>query len=183
MKLFNENLKKADYFSAGLIAVTIILRLVELRSINIYAKIDAIMCVISLLFGIIYILNGHSKNVAKDYKMFMLFYAISTLFAVMVPSLDLVNGRSGLPLYAAIVIDLATSICAFVLAFGKDLGHKKSILFVLVALFVSVIKLFINTIDLDLSHSIPTIAHLMQAIIAYLFVSAKYEDKEARGTK
>ena len=183
MKLINDNLKKAGYFNAVLIAIAIVLRLINFKDISLYAKIDAAVCVISLLFGLLYSINGYSKDVAKDYKMFMLFYAISAMVSIIVPVLDLLNVGIGSLKFVSVAIDAITTTCAFMLAFGKDLGYEKSIKYVTLALSVSIIKLLLNIVKLDFTHSIPSSAHLIQAIIAYVFVSAKYKDKEARGTK
>lgn len=183
MKLSIEDLRKAGYVNIVLIVGAIILRLFYFNDFPTIVKADAIICIISLIFGLIYSINGYTKNVAKDYKMFMLFYAFSILFSVVVPLSEIINGRFSVIMLIVISFDIIPLICALLLTFIKDLGQKKSSIIVTILFLFCAAKTLIFIANSTFIQSTSNIAHLVQAIIAYIFVCAKYADKEARGTK
>ena len=77
MKLINENLKKVGYVNAVLIIVAIVLRAIIIPTAPTLIKIDAIACILALISGLVYCLNGYKKDVAKYYKAFMILYLVS----------------------------------------------------------------------------------------------------------
>ena len=87
MKLINDNLKKAGYFNTVLIMIAIILRIVSLGGLPLHVLFDSVLCIIALIFGLFYSLNGYKKDAAKYYKMFMYLYFASSVLSFLAPLL------------------------------------------------------------------------------------------------
>lgn len=175
MKFINENLKKAGYFNAVLIVLAIVLRLRLSAEAAIIIKIDSIVTVIALVFGLIYALNGYKKESAKYYKGFMCLYLISSAVSILSPALAPLPGASNNVLT---VINGIIFVLIAILAFVKDLGVNKSTTIAASILLLNVVKLFLsNKISI---HGI--FANFVLACVMCVFVTAKYRDKESRGT-
>ena len=173
MKLLSDNLKKAGYFNAALIIVAILFRLYFITVFPIATKIDSIICIAALIFGLFYSLSGYKKDAAKYYKAFMYLYLISSIFS-------LVASCDGNVL--SIIANVIILVSAFILSFVKDLGEKKSDGLALVILAISIFKLCIVTTK-TIPHISVAFANLMLACILCVFVAAKYADKKSRGAK
>ena len=182
MKLLSNNLKKAGYFNAILIVIAIVFRLFAFSSGVVY-KVDTVICILALIAGLIYSLMGYTKAVANYYKVFMLLYAINSAESIIPPVVGALNaGKTVVLLFA--LVPAIIMICALILAFAKDLGKEKSTTLSWIILAVSIAKVVLEFCLPDgIHHLTATIAYLIQAIIAFVFVAAKYADKKSRGTK
>lgn len=184
MKLINDNLRKAGYFNAVLIVIAIVLRTISFSSIPTLGKVDSILCIVSLLFGLIYALNGYKKDASKYYKAFMYLYLLSAvitlILAFSVATIEL--GDYGILVIIANVVIL---ISIFVLAFIKDLGEKKSNNLAILVFALNIFKLLFNTAIKGTIMPILSagFANIMLSCILCLFVSAKYAEKGSRGAR
>ena len=177
MKLIDDNLKKTGYFNATLIVIAIILRVIVIPTAPILIKIDSIACLLALISGLVYCLNGYKKDVAKYYKAFMILYLISNISSIAMSILHASN-------IILIIANAVIIICVAFLALGKDLGEKKSNSFALVVLAINAIKLIYNIVANPTVGTVRGgITSLILACILCMFVSAKYADKASRGAK
>lgn len=175
MKFINDNLKKAGYFNAALIIIAIVFRLYFIGIFPTAIKIDSIICTIALIFGLFYSFNGYKKDAAKYYKGFMYLYIISSLFSLVASIL----GDGNL---LVIVANTIVLVLVSMLAFVKDFGETKSNGAALVILAISIFKLCLVATK-TIPHISVAFANLILACILCVFVSAKYADKETRGTR
>ena len=179
MKLINSNLKKVGYFNAVLIVVAIVLRIFQIVSMPIYVKIEAVICIIALLFGLFYCLSGYKKDAAKYYKAFMYLYLISSLFALIGPAFSILGDRNILIIISRVLVFIAV----FVLAFVKDLGENKSNKLALAILVINVVTLCFGVATKAIPFISMHLGNVVLACILCMFVSAKYADKASRGAK
>ena len=178
MKFINDNLKKAGYFNATLIIVSIIVKLITIKEVPTLVKIDSTLCIIALVFGLFYSLSGYKKDAAKYYKVFMYLYFVSNILSL---ASQLIAPMFGKKDFFVVSINAIVLILVFVLTFIKDLGVNKSTNISLIILLLSVIKLFYDVAN---KTTIPSeFVNLILACILCVFVSAKYKDKESRGVK
>lgn len=178
MKLINDNLKKAGYFNTILIIGAIGVKVYSLTKVNTFVKIDSIVCIFALVFGLIYSLNGYKKDVAKYYKIFMYLYLVSSVLSLMAPLVEPILTTINI---FVVTINVALLILVFALAFIKDLGVNKSTNIAMVILLLNIIKLLYNVAN---KITIPSgFANLVLPCISCVLVSAKYKDKESRGAK
>ena len=178
MKLINDNLKKAGYFNAALIVIAIIMKLVTFFNVPTLVKIDSVLCVAALVFGLFYSLNGYKKDAAKYYKGFMYLYFASNIISLLVPLLAPMFEKVN---YFIVSINAIILILAFILTFIKDLGVNKSTILSMLILLLNVIKLFYNVANKTTIQA--GFSNLILACILCVFVSAKYADKASRGAK
>ena len=177
MKLINDNLKKVGYFNALLIVIAIILRAIIIPTAPTLIKIDAIACILALISGLVYCLNGYKKDVAKYYKAFMILYFVSNISSILMSILHASNT-------ILIIANVIIIICVAFLAFSKDLGEKKSNSFALSVLAINAIKLIYDIVASPAAGTVRGgITSLILACILCMFVSAKYADKASRGAK
>ena len=187
MKLINDNLKKAGYFNAALIVIAIAFQVKALFNANalLTDKIFYILYIVGLVSGLIYSLSGYKKDSAKYYKSFMIIYALLSTYSIVSKIVN--NIAIGMELFhiATTILSVIADICIIVLAFTKDLGKSKSYSLIITNLVIIlgstvlgfiVSEGFINLVEIWL----PLV---MLSIIAYIFVCAKFADKEARGAK
>ena len=183
MKLINDNLKKAGIFNSILIVLAIVLELLTIKEALLFEIIDISICVIGLLFGLLYSLNGYKKDVAKYYKWFMYLFALRSIISFIVSISKF--GFDSVPLINLIhIINFVILICVCLLAFVKDFGEHNSKTAACIILVLTGIRLFsdISYASLKDTHY-ATLAIFVQAIITYVLVSQKYADKESRGAK
>lgn len=176
MKIINDNLKKAGYFNIALIVIAIVLRLIIINTVPTIVKIDSIICIAALIFGLFYALSGYKKDGAKYYKAFISLYFVSSIVSlitsIIAPTSESIN------IYI-LFINIVVIVLLFILAFVKDVGISKSTNISLLILLVNIIKMFYTN---KLTYQ-GGFANLILACILCVFVSAKYRDKESRGTK
>ena len=184
MKLLSDNLKKAGYFNAILIVIALVLRLVTFVSIPTLGKVDAIICIVALVYGLIYALNGYKKDASKYYKTFMYLYLLSAVITLILAfSAAIIELKN----YGILVIlaNVVILVSIFVLACINNLGEKKSNYLALLVLALNIFKLLFNVAIKGAIMPIVSagIANIMLACILCVFVSAKYADKKSRGAK
>ena len=176
MKIINENLKKAGYVNTVLILIAIVLRIIGIFKAPALVVIDSIICIAALVFGLIYALNGYKKGVAKYYKIFMYLLVLSSLLALSTLTVEFD--------VLTFICDIIVLACVLILALTKDLGEYKSnccSILILSANLVKCFYTFLKTTDIVLTSA--GFANLVLACILCVFVSAKYTDKESRGSK
>ena len=176
MKLINDNLKKAGYFNAFLTVIAIVLRIFQIVSAPIYVKIEAVICIIALVFGLFYSLNGYKKDAAKYYKAFIYLYLISSLFALIGPILGERN-------ILMIISRALVFIAVFVLAFIKDIGENKSSKLALAIFVINVATLCYGVTSKAIPFIVMHLGNVALSCILCVFISAKYTDKASRGAK
>ena len=177
MRLINDNLKKAGYFNAALIVIAIVLKAICIGIGTTLSKIDSIICIIALMFGLLYSLNGYKKDAAKNYKVFMYLFFISNAFALTAPFAIKVD-------VLILVSNIIMFVLVFVLTFIKDLGVSKSTNLSMLILILTIIKFLYAVAKLGDSLSIYSgFSSLALSCVLCVFVSAKYADKESRGAK
>ena len=156
---------------------------------RIYSAIDLLI----LGFGFFYFINGYKKDAASFYKYYTLLFAFRIFLSIIsVDALFDVNGIGGFPL--KILMALLPYTPVLILALVKDLGKKKS--FTLSGIvFAWYFLCLVATIVISASGSLNVLAMLntmnliksgtMVVFSALLVVMtiAKYQDKDARGTK
>lgn len=177
MKLINENIRKAGYFNAALIAIAIVLKAICIGIGTSLSKVDSIICILALMFGLLYSLNGYKKDAAKNYKAFMYLYFISNAFALTAPLAIEVDAL-------ILVSNIIMFVLVFILTFIQNLGVKKSTNVSMVILIITIIKFLYAVVKLGDSLSIYSgFSSLALSCVLCVFVSAKYKDKASRGTK
>lgn len=192
MKLINDNLKKAGIFNSIIIVLAIILETIDFFKDGILIKkIITVLIIIGLIFGMFYALSGYKKNNAKQYKIFMSIYAFVSVYdAIFALHFLLIPGTinhlsENMVGFITTITKLVPAFCITTLAFDKNLGKKKSIALVATNLVVVVISLLAEVIaykDINQFSGI-YLSLLILSCIAFVFVEAKYTDKESRGAK
>lgn len=180
-----RKLKQLFYNAGGFIIVLcaagIVLRLSEFGKLSALGKVDAIVCVVGLLFGLAYAFSGYVKTSAKLYKIFIVLYSVSSLLSLanFFESVSNKNALKGFGI-AILVGHLAITVLAFVLAFVKDLGRKKSsnISYVLIGINVLI---FMSSLIGNLDYIIVALGNLVLACVVAVFIASKYVDKASRG--
>ena len=176
MELINDNLKKAGYFNSVLIVAAIILRAINFANSPTLMMVDNAVCILALVFGLLYSLNGYKKDAAKYYKAFIYLYLISSLFALIGPILGERN-------ILMIISRALVFIAVFVLAFIKDLGENKSSKLALAIFVINVATLCYGVTSKAIPFIIMHLGNVALSCILCVFVSAKYADKKSRGAK
>ena len=148
-----------------------------------YKIIENIMYAIACIAGLVYVLYGCKKDVAKYYKLFLLLFSFVTLLNV-VTDLFALKARN---IDSSIFGVLGTAICviAMVLTFAKDLGKSNSmgLAYAMLALCAAnSITTFVLCSNI-LGPTVSAAKNLIMVIIGFLFVIEKYNDKESRGAK
>ena len=154
-----------------------------------YISIFAIFNLVNALAficGIIYAWKGYTKQAAGYYKAFIL---LTMLAAVVLAVLNYMNQGFG----TGTVLMIIRIIILAVLAFGKDLGKKRTwmLFWVLVAVdFLYSIISYMFPGALDVTDNVMTVfrmeslfSRLIMDVTIALAIRGKYVDKEARGTK
>jgi len=135
--------------------------------------------VLTGIFAVYYILAGCKKIGGKGYfKCFLLLYAIVSLFPAVI-------GICGEPVGVfGIVSYIVTAVPLFVLAFGLDLGKKKSLILggiVVVSVVCRVIFTLCAGLFSDFMFEI--LSDLLLSLNLILMIFSKYDDKASRGSK
>ena len=184
MKFLTDNLQKAGYINTTFAVLAIIFRISVFGRLEMINKIESVICIIALVFGLIYSLKGYRKDVAFYYKGFMILYSLSSFLSLSASIYEAVNGKNVLTNVVFAIIGAVVLICALMLAFGKDLGKGKSTNLSYIVLMAGTIKVLWNIVMGDsIIYSSASYAYLIQAFIVCVLVSQKYLDKKERGTK
>lgn len=166
-----------------LIAVALGMTLLLSESKNLWVTVSWIISLIAMIPSFIYACNGYRKDVAVYYKTFMGLYALNALITLIVDITKTVG--STYSSYFSTVICAIVFIDYLILTFAKDFGKQKSMavaLCILGAQLISFIRMLISFTKIN-GIFVSASLNLVVAIVAFLFVYAKYQDKAERGAK
>ena len=136
-----------------------------------------IVNIMAMDVGILYLVSGYKKNSAMYYKLFFGLLSVALVIRIV---LFLMNKANTLLLVCSIV----SLILSLVLFLKKDLGRNYSlILFITLFLIEIVIKFPFMTNDASIRRMGNELSMFMLFGTAGFMISAKYIDKELRGTK
>lgn len=189
----DKRLKNAGVITIYAILVAVILRVsLYTTATTVVAQVQSVVCIVALTFGVFYAVKGYKKNGAKNYKGFMILYFFNNLLSIAAPlSIEISTDTFRLVSAVTLAGNIIITICALILALGKDLGKKRSLALSYTILGTNLIKLITVILDLEKNPNITDTKSLAYAIIAYvsnlllaailvIFVDGKYIDKEAR---
>ena len=135
-----------------------------------------------LATGVLYLVRDYSKQAAKYYKLFLILNVIVCILTIFI---DLFFYKSTALMYMISGLNTFKIITLLMLAYGKDLGEKKTWTIFYILLAIDIIKLvfaFINMSNIGFDFSF---AGYVTALIADgtigLAIKGKYDDKKARG--
>ena len=179
----NFSKKVISFITILLVAIATVLGILLLSgSKDFWASIIWGIGVIAMIPSFIYACNGYKKDVAVYYKAFMGLYTLSALITFIA---DIVNTiAKGTP-FVSTIICVVVLINYLILTFAKDFGKQKSMITAFCILGAQLIRFarmlihYNNDNVIFLSASL----NLIVAIVACLFVYAKYQDKTERGAK
>ena len=139
--------------------------------------IASILNIAALGCGMIYLLQGYSKKAAGCYKAFLALTAVFSVFNIYSSFV-----LRGIGLH---VILLAVKvILLLLLAFGKDLGKRKTWIIFFLIVGIDVFVMFTGKTQSVLAYRI--VAYLSKLLMdgtIGLAIRGKYADKDARGTR
>lgn len=143
--------------------------------------IDKVMVVIHMaaaLFGFFYAISGFSKQAAMNYKLFMFLYLLSAI----VNTYEVFINKDFSTISKTICI-LCVIISA-ILTFTMNLGKNKSVIFTILILVFNIVLLLVILIkgNIPFQTQLSGVENALLTAFVCIFVSAKYDDKDARGT-
>ena len=187
-KFVKNNLEKINVFNVVLAVLAIVFtsRLLFAADSSVLDRVANVIRIIGLLSGLLYIAYSYKKNANGYYKGFMIIYALQLVSDVIAKCChDLAIG-----LYAPLSIFTSAcvavgAVCIIVLAFVKNLGVSKSLKLAAVNFWVNTGGAVIGMILVKgaIFHPEFWLTPITIAVLAFVFVCAKYADKEARGAK
>ncbi len=143
-----------------------------------------LMVMVMLLTGVLYLVHGYKKNAAVYYKAFIILMVLVTLIDFIT---NMVCTAMNVLLIIRCTLFAIKIILLLLLAFGKDLGQKKSryILYVIVALDIAgIVVMFIIMSDTGFDFSlVGAIAALVADVTLGIAIHGKYADKASRGSQ
>lgn len=141
-----------------------------------------ILILMMLAFGIVYLLKGSSKRAAKFYRTFLYMHIAVCVLTIII---DLGFYRVTILMVLISILNACKIAVLAILAFGKDLGRRKTwtLFYILLALdAVKLILAIINMANIGFDFSfIGYVTALIADGTIGLAVKAKYDDKKARG--
>lgn len=153
-----------------------------------YFTVTAIAEMLALIFSVMYYVHGYRKDAAKYYKLFLLFYAFTHLVEIFVSALtyDKIGVSGGM---FTVVISMILYGNTFLLAMGKDLGKKVSLILCTINAVFYAIPVIGCAIPTMITYTKPQIQ--ASSIILYcswfvlslntlIMTLAKYYDKQIR---
>ena len=180
MEFITKNLKQAGIFNTALIIIGIVYDVVRIFSIsNTYSLIAIVLQLFAYCAALNYAFKGYKKDAAKSYRHFLYAFALSIIATMISASM-----RGKAPMRANICAFISL-VCVMALAYTKDIGKTRSYAFALVALASSVINLAGQLIRSGLTYKglLVTLSEFILCMVLFVFVIAKYRDKQERGTK
>ena len=156
---------------------------------RIYSAIDLLI----LGFGFFYFINGYKKDAASFYKYYTLLFAFRIFISI--ASIDaMFNATLGSTSQLQIIVALLPYTPVLILALVKDLGKKKSyalsgitFAWYLALLIISIILSAANKVDvssaIEAMGVIKSVTMVVFSALLVVMTIAKYQDKDARGTK
>ena len=187
LKTKKPAMKALFVFSLILLAAALVLSVFWLTqpfptSISAFMTICAVLGILAVLAGFIYVLGGYKKNDVLFYKLFMFLVCLESA-ATLVKDIIITQEMGSTSSISGI---LRTIICVnlVILVFAKDLGKQTSIGLASAVLGVTIINhVRLLILYFSFSYVISTVVHLALALLVLLLVIGKYMDKAERGTK
>lgn len=186
MEFIKKNIKTIGICNAIAIGLVIILKLFIFKDLSTISKIDSSFCIVAMIFGIFYALNGYKKDSAKYYKLFMIMYYISSLLSLATPIALMINNEEigFIDILFVTVWNIVIVYCVTILTIGKDLEKDNSANLCYVLLVANIIKLLAGIVSNEAIQRIAAhLSNLLLACIVFTFVFAKYIEKSSRGAK
>ncbi len=139
--------------------------------------ISSIVRIMAMVVGIIYLVSGYKKSSAGYYKLFFCLMVVVLILRTMV---FLANGMNAIMVAGSIL----TIIIAFVLLVGKDLGRDVSLILLTAMIVIEILlKLPFSFEGMSIGQLGGELSMFMMFGTAGFMMTAKYIDKELRGTK
>ena len=187
MKFITKNFKTIGIIMAALILVAMAMILYSLitveGSVGISIIFSLIKC-IAMVAGLYYCLKGFGKDNAKYFKTFFIMLLAFDAIITILDIYTMITASAVAKMICPVILNLLTAVCVAVIAFGKDLGLKKSLIFILAGLVFEIVVFVLSiTMATGLANIITCFGNMLIMVIAVMFVLAKYADKEARGRK
>ena len=180
MEFITKNLKQAGIFNTALIVVGLAYDVFNLfNARNVYNVIAVVLQIVAYCFALNYAFKGYKKSAAKSFKMFLYAFALSMITTM---AYTLINGKA--PMHSTVFAAIRL-VCVVILAFGKDLGKTKSYALAGTSLLfatISVVKQLTNDVSLARQLITSLSAFILSAVL-FIFIVAKYKDKESRVAK
>ncbi len=135
-----------------------------------------------LIVGILYLVKGYTKNAAVYYKLFLI---LNVAVCVLTIFIDLFFYKVNIWMIIISVLNVCKIILLLLMAFGKDLGEKKTWTIFYMLLTADGLKLILSIINMlsigfDFSFAGYITALISDGTIG-LSVRGKYENKKMRG--
>ena len=187
-KFVKNNLEKINVFNVVLAVLAIVFTSRQLfaAGVSVTDKISAAALIIALTSGLLYIACSYKKNANGYYKGFMIIYALQSVYNIVSKLYhELAVGMNVSLIIITTVCVTVGAVCIVLLAFVKNLGVSKSLKLAAVNFWVCIGGAVIGMIFVKGAIARPEfwLSPIMIAVLAFVFVSAKYADKEARGAK
>ena len=180
MESTTKILKQAGVFNAVLILIGMGYAIARLfGNVNGYMIADVALQLLAFAFALKYAFQGYKKDEAKSFKAFLWVTALSLAVTIV----DIL--MSGKPPITMAVFPGIRLICVLLLALIKDLGKTKSYLLAGIC-FLSSVAGFIRQLIAAVSLSqalFKSLSGFVLSSVLFVFVLAKYIEKESRGTK
>ena len=139
--------------------------------------VSSITRIIAMGVGILYLVSGYKKSSAGYYKLFFCLMVVVLILRTMV---FLANGMNAIMVAGSIL----TIIIAFVLLVGKDLGRDVSLILLTAMIVIEILlKLPFSFEGMSIGQLGGELSMFMLFGTAGCMMTAKYIDKELRGTK
>ncbi len=137
-----------------------------------------------LIVGVLYLVKGYTKRAAVYYKLFLI---LNVAVCVLTIFIDICFYQVNVWMIIISVLNACKIILLLLMAFGKDLGEKKTWTIFYMLLTADGIKLILAiinmvTIGFDFSFAGYVTAMISDGTIG-LAVRGKYENKKMRGSK
>lgn len=186
-KIIN-NLKKAGILNTVLIAITLLLEVLGLLVMSAFAsdRLLNIANIIALLSGLFYVYTGYRKGSAKFFKLFMVIYAIASIYDVIADCAYCISNKVTLLCIIELLANGLAGFSVVVLAFTKNFGKKASLVLGKFNLILTVVSDLIFGIFIykDMMVYIDIyFGDIVLACLCLIFIVAKYANKETRGAK
>ena len=152
------------------------------RFSNISNVVLMIIILSMLVIGVLYLVKDYSKQAAMYYKLFLILNVIVCILTIFI---DLFFYKSTTLMYLISILNVCKIITLLLLAYGKDLGEKKTWIIFYILLAIDIIKLIFASINMsnvgfDFSFAGYVTALISDGTIG-LAIKGKYDDKKSRG--
>jgi hypothetical protein len=146
-------------------------------SLSTCLSIMAFVNIAALCCGVFYLLQGYSKNDANFYTTFLALTAVCC--AINVYTGFVIRGFG-----LAVILMIVKVIALGVLALGKDLGKRNSMILLAVMIVIDLIVFFTSFEQSVMTYKLTAmLSKLVADGTVGLAIRGKYDDKDARGSK